>query len=133
MVDFADVAREKLHPGTELDPALRTELASALADLPPLDRPEPDPNRLRRFLSALKVAAPELGIDDYYTETMGYNPFLGRTALYITDRPESEPASVIERTFAHREIIACFDVTRRGYPLRQIRIFACTEYRMQEL
>ncbi len=133
MVDYADAAREKLRPASNLDPALRTELAAALADLPPVDQPVPDPNRLRRFMAALKTAAPELGIDDYYTETMGYNPFLGRTALYVTDRPESEPASVIERTFAHRELIACFDVIRRGYPLRQIRIFACSKYSMQEL
>jgi hypothetical protein len=133
MVDFADVAREKLQPGSGLDPALRPELAAALAELPPFDQPAPEPARLRRFLHALKLAAPELGIDDYYTETMGYNPFLGRTALYITDRPESEPASVIERTFARREIIACFDVVRRGEPLRQIRIFACSDYQMLEL
>jgi len=133
MVDFTEIAREKLRPGNDLDPALRTELATALAELPPLDQPAPDPALLRRFLAALKIAAPELGIDAYYTETMGYNPFLGRTALYITDRPESEPASVIERTFARREIIACFNVMRRGQPLRQIRVFACSEYRMQEL
>jgi 4-amino-4-deoxy-L-arabinose transferase-like glycosyltransferase len=133
MVDFADAAREKLRPGTNLDPALRAELAAALAELPPSDQPAADPAPFRRFLSALKAVAPELGIDDYYTETMGYNPFVGRTALYVTDRPESEPASVIERTFARREMIACFDVVRRGLPLRQIRIFACTDYRMQEL
>jgi hypothetical protein len=64
---------------------------------------------------------------------MGFNPFLGRTALYITDRPELEPASVFERTFARSEIIACFDVMRRGRLLRQIRVFACSDYRMQEL
>ncbi len=133
MVDFADAAREKLRPASNLDPALRTELAAALAELPPSDQPVSDPKRARRFLAALKVAAPELGIDDYYTEAMGYNPFLGRTALYVTDRPESEPASVIERTFARRELIACFDVIRRGRPLRQIRIFACSNYSMQEL
>ena len=133
MVDFTEVAREKLRPGSGLDEAHRSELTAALADLPPLDRPAPDQRKLRRFLSALKAVAPELGIDDYYTETMGYNPFLGRTALYVTDRPESEPASVIERTFAKREMIACFDIVRRGLPLRQIRVFACTDYRMQEL
>jgi len=133
MVDYADAAREKLRPGSDLDPALRTELAAALADLPPFGQGSPDPRRVRRFLAALKTAAPELGIDDYFTEAMGYNPFLGRTALYVTDRPESEPASVIEKTFARRELIACFDVTRRGTKIRQIRIFACSSYSMQEL
>jgi 4-amino-4-deoxy-L-arabinose transferase-like glycosyltransferase len=133
MVDYADAARDKLRPSSNLDPALRTELAAALADLPPFGQGTADPQRVRRFLAVLKAAAPELGIDDYFTETMGYNPFIGRSALYVTDRRESEPASVIEKTFAHRELIACFEVYRRGQPLKQIRIFACSNYSMQEL
>jgi hypothetical protein len=64
---------------------------------------------------------------------MGYNPFLGRTALYITDDNDSYPPDVFDRTFARREMIACFDIMRRGQSLRQIRVFACTGYRMQEL
>ncbi len=133
MMDYADVAREKLQ-GNELDPTISTELKAALAELPPLDsHADTDAPKRHRFLHVLKQAAPELGIDDYYTESMGYNPFLGRTALYITDRPEAEPASVFKRTFAKSELIACFDVIRRGQPLRQIRIFACTDYKMLEL
>jgi hypothetical protein len=135
LVDFTDVARERLRPAMNLDPAVRAELAAALDDLPPADaaRDDADSERWHRFLRALKSAAPDLGIDDYFTEAMGYNPFLGRTALYITDRSESEPPSVFERTFARSEFIACFDVVRRGLPLRQIRIFACYDYRLQEL
>ena len=30
-------------------------------------------------------------------------------------------------------MIACFDVMRWGNSLRQIRVFACTDYHMQEL
>ena len=133
MVDFAEVAREKLLPSSKLDPALHAELEDSLAQLPPFEQPDPDPETIRRFLLALKAVAPELGIDDYYTETLGYNPFLGRTALYITDREESQPPSVFERTFAKREVVACFAVVRRGLPLRHFRIFACSDYRMQEL
>ncbi|HSI11509.1 MAG TPA: hypothetical protein VK961_05670, partial [Chthoniobacter sp.] len=62
------------------------------------------------------------------------NPFIGRTALYISDRDdESKVPSVFERTFAHSEMIACFNVLRRGDSIRQIRIFACTGYHLQEL
>ncbi len=133
MVDYADAAREKLRPGNNLDPEVRTRLETALADLPPSNQSVPNSDRWRRFMAALKDAAPELGIDELYLETTGYNPFIGRTALYVTDRAESEPPSVIERTFARRELIACFDVIRRGQKLREIRVFACTDYRMQEL
>lgn len=134
LVDFTEVARAKLAAGSNLDPALRTELAASLADLPQIegDAAE-DQEKRRRFLQALKTAAPELGIDDYFTESMGYNPFVGRTALYITDRAESKPSSVLGRTFARHEMIARFDLQRRGLPLRQIRVFACYDYRMQEL
>lgn len=133
MVDFTEVAREKLRPSAKLPADVRAELETALAALPPFDQTPGEPEAVRRFLHALKAAAPELGIDDYYTETLGYNPFLGRTALYITDREESAPPSVFERTFSKRQPVACFDVMRRGMPLRHFRVFACTEYRMQEL
>lgn len=133
LVDFTEVAREKLRAGPPLAPPVRAELAAALAALPPADQATIEPAELHRFLAALKAAAPELGIDDYFTEALGYNPFLGRTALFITERAQSEPPSVLKRTFARTEILACFDVVRRGQPLRQIRIFACRDYRMQEL
>lgn len=133
MVDFTDAAREKLRPGNNLAPEIRTRLETALAELPPPDQFVPNSDKWRRFMVALKDAAPELNIDELYLETAGYNPFIGRTAFYVTDRPESEPASIIERTFARRELIACYDVVRRGQQLRQIRVFACSDYRMQEL
>ena len=70
--------------------------------------------------------------EEYYTEEMGYNPFLGRTALYITDRAEERPPSSIKRGFERTEMIACIDQTRRGLPLRQLRIFACYNYKQIE-
>jgi 4-amino-4-deoxy-L-arabinose transferase-like glycosyltransferase len=159
MVDFADVAREKLRPSSNLTPELRTELTASLEALPPESpagemrhaedfktieqyeaylRQEAEAEATKvaakqRFLEALKAAAPELNIESYFTETLGYNPFLGRSALYITDRDESKPASVIGRTFAKTEMIACFDVVRRGHRIRQVRVFACSDYRMLEL
>jgi 4-amino-4-deoxy-L-arabinose transferase-like glycosyltransferase len=133
LVDYTDVAREKLRPGSNLDANTRAELATALENISGANAAAPSTEARQRFLHALKAAAPELGIDDYYTESFGYNPFIGRTALYVTDRQESEVPSVFERTFAHTEMIACFDVLRWGTSVRQIRVFACTGYHMQEL
>lgn len=133
LVDYRDAAREKLRPASNLDPTVRNELSAAFEALPAGDGMPNEEVRVR-FLRALKAAAPELGIDDYYTESFGYNPFIGRTALYISDREdESKVPSVFERTFAHSEMIACFNVLRRGDSIRQIRIFACTGYHLQEL
>lgn len=66
--------------------------------------------------------------DIIFTEEQGYNPFKGHTALYITDRAEGKAPSPIKNGFEHWELIACLDQTRRGQPLRQLRIFACTNF-----
>ena len=66
--------------------------------------------------------------DTIYTEEHGYNPFRTRTALYITDRDEEKAPSSIKQGFESWEMIACIDQTRRGLPLRQLRIFACRNY-----
>ena len=58
----------------------------------------------------------------------GMNPFRGRTALYITDRPdESAPASLMD-TFARTELVGLYELRRHGELLRIIRIFACENY-----
>lgn len=72
--------------------------------------------------------APHIARDEYFTEG-GVNPFMGRTALYITDRPEEKAPSAIKGGFEQVEMIACIDQSRRGLPLRQLRVFACRRYR----
>lgn len=59
----------------------------------------------------------------------GLSHFAGRTALYITDRPEENPPRIFKATFEKCELIAVYDQTRRGLPLRQIRIFTCKNYK----
>ena len=66
--------------------------------------------------------------DTLFTEEQGYNPFKGRTALYITDRAEENAPSSIKEGFERWEMIACIDQSRRGKPLRQLRVFACFNY-----
>ena len=129
-IRYADTARDLL---PALDPATRTALTATLAVLDEPGTPEQETERRRQFLLALKTAAPQLAIDENFTEAMGSNPFLGRTALYITDRAENKPDSTLLREFARWEMIARIDITRRGLPLRQLRVFACTDYRQPEL
>ncbi len=71
--------------------------------------------------------------EEYYTEEMGANAFLGRTALYITDRTEERPPSAIKRGFERVEMVAAFEESRRGLPLRPVRIFACYGYKQVDL
>lgn len=81
-----------------------------------------------RYDEFLKVDKSQMPQDAYYTEEAGINPFVGRNALYITDRPESKPASSVKNGFRGTEMIAVLEVRRRGLPLREIRIFACYNY-----
>lgn len=76
--------------------------------------------------------APHIERDEFFTEG-GVNPFMGRTALYITDRAEEKAPSAIKGGFEQVEMIACIDQTRRGLPLRQLRVFACRRYRSVSL
>lgn len=88
-------------------------------------------SRYDEFIEPSKV--PQAQRDEYYTEEAGVNPFMGRTALYITDRAEERPPTSIKNGFERTEMIALYDLERRGQRLRQIRIFACYNYRTQPL
>ena len=59
----------------------------------------------------------------------GINPFAGRTALYITTRPEGKPPSTLIRTFDRWELAGDYDLKQAGKPLRKIRIFICHRYK----
>jgi hypothetical protein len=70
--------------------------------------------------------------DSYYTEEQGVNLFEGRNALFITDesRTGSErPPSAIQRGFERVELVRLFRIERRGEPLRDLRVYACYNYR----
>jgi 4-amino-4-deoxy-L-arabinose transferase-like glycosyltransferase len=70
--------------------------------------------------------------DSYYTEEQGVNVFEGRDALFITDESRTgaeRPPSAIERGFERVELVRLFRIERRGEPLRDLRVFACYNYR----
>ncbi len=84
--------------------------------------------RYDEFEAPTPGAAPQ---DPYYTEE-GVNLFEGRNALFVTDeaRTGSErPPSAIERGFDHYELVRLFRIVRRGQPLRELRVFACYNYK----
>lgn len=112
--------------------AQRKRLEGALKTLPP-DDAKGDPLKTEaawhNFLQALQQAIPSLPIVEYASEERGTNFFLGRNALYITDRAEERPPTSIKSGFERTEMIACFDVKRRNQTLHQVRVFACYSYR----
>jgi 4-amino-4-deoxy-L-arabinose transferase-like glycosyltransferase len=75
------------------------------------------------------AAKDESAMDEYYTEEQGVNRFVGRTALYVTERPQMKPPGSIKSGFEETEMIALGRIGRRGSLLREIRIFVCRNYR----
>ena len=73
-------------------------------------------------------ADPSSKRDTTFTEEAGVNPFIDRTALYITDRPEGSPPQNLQSAFTRCELVALYELVRNDLPLRQIRIFACYQY-----
>lgn len=130
-VRYSDIAHELL---PSLEAAPRAALAAALAGLNIPGTPESETKARVAFLAQLHDAAPDLGIDVQSSEEMGFSRFTGRTALYITDRErETKPASSLMREFRAWKVIAEFEVTDGGLPLRKFRVFACSDYRQPEL
>ena len=66
--------------------------------------------------------------DTTFTEEAGVNPFMDRTALYITDRPEASPPQNLQSAFTRCELVAVYELKRNDLPRSQIRIFACYQY-----
>ncbi len=129
VTDLSQVAHDYLAAPVEegKDPRPHAEVAKALEDLQRVD-PAKSGDAKRALVRALRVAAPQLPLDESFVEEQGPNLFAGRTALYITDRGEERPPSSIQRGFERTEFQACIDIHRFGEPVRQIRIFACYNY-----
>jgi hypothetical protein len=82
--------------------------------------------------------------EDEDSREYGVNKFAGRTALYITDRKEREPASVLIPSFyakadpekgwnkqgakPWRDDFQEIEIKQNGLPLRAIRIFILPRY-----
>jgi dolichyl-phosphate-mannose-protein mannosyltransferase len=73
-------------------------------------------------------AGPSSQKDTTFSEEAGINPFMDRTALYITDRPEETPPQNLQSAFTRWELAALYKIDRKNNPLREIRVFACYQY-----
>jgi dolichyl-phosphate-mannose-protein mannosyltransferase len=74
------------------------------------------------------VEAPSSHRDITFSEEAGINPFMDRTALYITDRSEGTPPQNLQSAFTRWELAALYRIDRKNNPLREIRVFACYQY-----
>jgi hypothetical protein len=66
--------------------------------------------------------------DTTFTEEQGVNRFIDRTALYITDVPDSAPPQSLQNAFTRWELLTVYELQRKDLPNRQIRIFGCYQY-----
>ena len=73
-------------------------------------------------------ADPSSKKDTTFSEEAGINPFMDRTALYVTDEPEEAPPQNLRSAFTRWELVALYKIDRKNNPLREIRIFACYQY-----
>jgi len=87
-------------------------------------------NRYDGFIEVSEEERAALGLeqDPSFTEYDGINPFIGCSALYITDYPEETPISPITNAFISTEYLGEVRVSRRGLPVRSFRIFLCHSY-----
>jgi hypothetical protein len=67
-------------------------------------------------------------INSLFSEQSGVNPFINRTALYITDSSDETPPQNLQNSFTRWELVDHFRVNRRNEPVHELRIFACYQY-----
>jgi hypothetical protein len=110
------------------DPGQRETLSKAMVAAEASGGDEAARSEARRALIRTLLAVdPTLPLDEFASEEAGVSRFYGRDALYVTDRGEL-PKSIIG-AFEKTEIVAAWEETRRGLPLRMIRVYACHRYR----
>jgi hypothetical protein len=132
LVDLREVGKGVLKASDGgVTPEQRAELSRTLDALPPAEKAHTAKaaDHWRDYVRALRVVRPDLPLDESFVEQQGVNLFAGRSALYITDREEEKAPTSIQSGFQRVEMIACIDIRRRGQFLRQIRVFACYDYR----
>lgn len=65
---------------------------------------------------------------------VGSSPFVGHSALFITDdERHRQLPDAVENGFEECNLVAQYEIQRRGQPLRHVRIYACFNYRGLDL
>ena len=130
MVEAPELARSMLQGVA--DAAMKNTLANALAAATDPKAPKEGADgeeRRRALIRAMLAVAPGLPLDEYASQEMGVSLFHGRDALYISDHEDDVPPSAIVNAFESTEMVALWTETRRGLPLRAVRVFACHTYK----
>ncbi len=71
--------------------------------------------------------------DPFFTEQEGVNPFLRRSALYITQQVNPDLPNSIQNAFVAHELVGEIEVRRYGVPVRKLLVFACYNYQTAPL
>jgi hypothetical protein len=58
----------------------------------------------------------------------GVCPFAGRTAIYVTTRPEGKPPDILNDTFEDWQLVKDIEIKENGRVLRTLRFFICHRY-----
>jgi hypothetical protein len=66
---------------------------------------------------------------EVYTEEGGFNPFEGRSALYVQSSRTDELPHNIRAAFGSTEKVATIEVHRFGTKMREWKVFLCRNYR----
>jgi hypothetical protein len=82
--------------------------------------------RYDEFVSTPKGTQPA---DAYYTEEQGTNPFMDRTAFFISNDESDEPPSAIRNSFERVEKIAGWKLVAHGIIGSDLSLFVCYNYR----
>ncbi|MFQ3578414.1 MAG: glycosyltransferase family 39 protein [Verrucomicrobiia bacterium] len=77
-------------------------------------------------------------LHEEYTEEAGVNPFVGRTAMMITDDIKADGVSPkspfeVRRSFEGWERLGDLVINRRGLVVRRYRLFVCFDYKTPDL
>ncbi len=86
--------------------------------------------RYDAFVSGALSAGQETS---YFTEQKGVNPFMGRTALFVTSSSTDRPPQNIRSAFGSCEKIAQIEIFRGRAGIRFLHVFACHDYQTLSL
>ena len=152
MADAAEQTRSDLEKSLDTSLFLianRREVASGIgfylqnkrleaSDHPPVYTPESqvieDQYSLwPRYDTIVPYAPGQKPTDALYTEENGFNPFVGRNALFLSDTDESVAPPAITGAFQKTELVKSFDIIRYNRTFRTLHIYLCTNYHGRSL
>ncbi len=114
-------------------------LAAALNQALPADAPchwpAPDHPRVHTLLDPGDWSHPFTRLPRYDARADdGSSPYEGRDALFVSDDPtRRSPPPVLRAAFARTELLSVAQVVHAGHVVRELKIFACYDYRPPQL